>query len=524
MTHELHPGPVEGYDPPPLEPTQNINPIGQITKEEVILAVKSMGLSKSPGPSGLGPAHWRVIIQVPGVPEVLAQAFNEILGSAQKREYRDLYAFRLALIPKDGAAGKYRPVAIGETITMAFHKILLSRLKAQVTGYLEHEQIAFRRNAHAVGVRMAFNAMQKEGTQAVSLDIQNAFNSIPREEILHGLDEAHVPLILRNYIEAFLQLRHAAHLDSVPCGVPQGDPLSMMLYCLGQNAFLRQLKLKHPNLIAYADDVLIFHDNISVDATDIIREASDLARHFGLTVNIDKCKSSQRGQEVTFLGAPVSRERLSIAPKAIANAVEHLKLVMESPISHHAKLTLVRICVVPMANYAPLVEMESPHEPYDSFDMRVGTALAGLLDSDPKKWVEFLAAPKDKGGLGVHLPGVYHKQLRDAFETLDLATGHRDEIAMRSDLQANSGSYANRVLGSLMMLPDDAFRRLAVRCGLGPTIPTDWLLSSSCTLCGTKMSEDHILNCRQTHLYRVMRHAAIVCWLYDHLVSRRSAP
>ena len=35
------------------------------------------------------------------------------------------------------------------------------------------------------------------------------------------------------------------------------------------------------------------------------------------------------------------------------------------------------------------------------------------------------------------------------------------------------------------------------------------------------MSEDHVLNCRQTHLYRVMRHDAIVCWLYDYLVSRK---
>ncbi|EES99673.1 Reverse transcriptase/endonuclease, putative [Giardia duodenalis ATCC 50581] len=234
-----------------------------------------MGLSKSPGPSGLGPAHWRILIQVQGVPEILAQAFNEILGSAQKREYRDLYAFRFALIPKDGVAGKHRPVAIGETITMAFHKILLSRLKAQVTGYLEHEQIAFRRNAHAVGVRMAFNSMQKEGTQAVALDMQNAFNSIPKEEILHGLDEAHVPLVLRNYTEA----RSAPRLG------PLRRPAEHDAYCLGQNALLRQLKL-----IAYADDVLIFHENISVDAADIIREASDLARRFGLTVNVDKCK------------------------------------------------------------------------------------------------------------------------------------------------------------------------------------------------------------------------------------------
>ena len=49
----------------------------------------------------------------------------------------------------------------------------------------------------------------------------------------------------------------------------------------------------------------------------------------------------------------------------------------------------------------------------------------------------------------------------------------------------------------------------------------DWLISSSCTLCGTKMSEDHILNCRQTHLYRVMRHDAIVCWLHDHIATRK---
>lgn len=89
----------------------------------------------------------------------------------------------------------------------------------------------------------------------------------------------------------------------------------------------------------------------------------------------------QEHPEVTFLGAPVSRQRLSIATKA----AENLKLVIESPISHHAKLTLVCICVVPMASYAPLVEMESPHEPYESFDRQVGEALAGMLDSSPAR-------------------------------------------------------------------------------------------------------------------------------------------
>ena len=123
VAHELHPGPLEGYEAPVLQPTENMDLPAKITEEEVVRAVKSMGLSKSPGPSGLGPAHWRVLIQVQGVPEALAQAFNEILGAAQRRGYRALYEFRLVLIPKDETGSKYRPIAISETIMMAFHKI-----------------------------------------------------------------------------------------------------------------------------------------------------------------------------------------------------------------------------------------------------------------------------------------------------------------------------------------------------------------------------------------------------------------
>ncbi|ESU40766.1 Reverse transcriptase, partial [Giardia duodenalis] len=196
--------------PPPPEPTQNMDIPVKITEEEVIRAVRSMGLSKSPGP-----AHWRILIQVQGVPEILAQAFNEIFCAAHRRGYRALYEFRLVLIPKDEEGNKYRPVAISETIMMAFHKIVL---RTQILAFLETEQIAFRLNAHAVGVRMAYMEMQRDGTQAVSLDIANTFSSIPREGILRGLDQANVPLVLRNYIEAFLPMRHAAHLDSVPCG------------------------------------------------------------------------------------------------------------------------------------------------------------------------------------------------------------------------------------------------------------------------------------------------------------------
>ena len=74
----------------------------------------------------------------------------------------------------------------------------------------------------------------------------------------------------------------------------------MMLYCLGQNAYMRQIKALYPNIVASADDIVIFHNDLETDATEIIKHA----KHYGLTINADKCRSSQRGQEVAFPGCP----------------------------------------------------------------------------------------------------------------------------------------------------------------------------------------------------------------------------
>ena len=46
-------------------------------------------------------------------------------------------------------------------------------------------------------------------------------------------------------------------------------------------------------------------------------------------------------------------------------------------------------------------------------------------------------------GPGVHLPGAYHKQLRNAFNTLDAGAGHREGAAPRTDLHIGSCSSAN---------------------------------------------------------------------------------
>ena len=88
-------------------------------------------------------------------------------------------------------------------------------------------------------------------------------------------------------------------------------------------------------------------------------------------------------------------------------------------------------------------------------------------------------------------------------------------------LAIGGAEYANRALGALRILPDDAFRRLTAACGLAPDVPLARPLTTDCSLCGLRMSENHIVNCKQMQLYRVRRHDAVVLWLFNHLASRR---
>ncbi|ESU37228.1 Dihydrolipoamide acyltransferase [Giardia duodenalis] len=71
-----------------------------------------------------------------------------------------MFEFRAILIPKESDG--YRPIAIGETVTNIFHRVLLKRL-IKHANYLSCEQIAFKQNAYAVGVRRAHELISRRG-------------------------------------------------------------------------------------------------------------------------------------------------------------------------------------------------------------------------------------------------------------------------------------------------------------------------------------------------------------------------
>ncbi|ESU39676.1 Hypothetical protein DHA2_151264 [Giardia duodenalis] len=187
-----------------------------------------------------------------------------------------------------------------------------------------------------------------------------------------------------------------------------------------------------------SDDIVALHDE-AYPAGAIVQQATAEAAAMGLTIRSDRCKSTMAGEEVTFLNHPVSPTPASLAPKAIAGAETALKKIERAPITTHQKLILVSLCVVPMVNYAPLVEVTSDKADYEELDRRVAQSFSKITSRSCDRLVDFLAYPKEKSGLGLLMPGLCHDELRRVWASLDVNKGTRDPVELSVDGQALQG-------------------------------------------------------------------------------------
>ncbi|ESU34875.1 Hypothetical protein DHA2_152589 [Giardia duodenalis] len=324
------------------------------TEEEMRKALFGTLNKKASGVSGLGPVQLKAMKQSDSFVKYLTQAYNELTTHPEAMsDVTAMFEFRAILIPKesDGYPDRDRrdghehlPPRPAEAAGQA------CQLPLMRADRLQAERIRGRREE---GPR----AHQQAGMHAASLDIKNAFNSLPR---------AGVPKVLIDYIRNFLDLRHSRDVKCEVCGVPQGDPLSMFLFCMATERLLRRLKEGH-HLPCLADDIVALHDE-AYPAGAIVQQATVEAAAMDLTIRSDKCKSTMAGEEVTFLNHPVSPTPASPARKAIAGAETALRKIERTPITIHQKLILLSLCVVPMVNYAPLVEITSDKADYEELD------------------------------------------------------------------------------------------------------------------------------------------------------------
>jgi hypothetical protein len=184
---------------------------------------------------------------------------------------------RLCLLRKEGrpadSPSGYRPIVLLDEVGKMFERIIARRILTHLedTGpNITERQFGFREGRStmdAVGTLRDFveeAAQREEGVIAVSLDIANAFGSLPYEVIGEALRYHQVPSYLRAIVGHYLSDRVVLYEGAegrlsrrMESGVPQGSVLGPLLWNIGFDWAIRGAQLPRMATICYADDTMV---------------------------------------------------------------------------------------------------------------------------------------------------------------------------------------------------------------------------------------------------------------------------
>jgi hypothetical protein len=219
----------------------------EITVEQIRTAVRCTAPNKAPGPDGLTN---RVLQQaLPLIDkhlQSLAQATIDVGYFPKQLRHSTTIVLRKPGKPDYTKSKAYRPIALENTIGKILESVI-----AKILSYLvENNSLLPRGHYGARPGRSTEDAMmhlsesihaawkEQEVFTALYLDVAGAFNNVHHGRLIHNLRKRKVPLFIVNWVKSFLEGRSTqlsfngstSKRIPVPAGVPQGSPLSPLLY------------------------------------------------------------------------------------------------------------------------------------------------------------------------------------------------------------------------------------------------------------------------------------------------------
>lgn len=222
---------------------------------------------------------------------------------------------RLVLIPKactNGGPLKYRPICLLDDVGKRLERIIAERIKSYLQeerrANLSERQHGFRNGRSTIDAMLNMKeyiqeAMhQEQVTIGVSLDIRNAFNSIPWGTITEIMRRKKFPMHLIKIIDSYLKDRFIRYKNCegqicerrVMAGVPQGSVLGPVLWNIAFDSVLETRVCPDCRIIAYADDTLLLvraRDNNTALARTNICVAAVVNKIEGLGLQVAASKT-----------------------------------------------------------------------------------------------------------------------------------------------------------------------------------------------------------------------------------------
>lgn len=307
--------------------------------------------NKAPGPDGIPGRAWVLAL------DELGDRFRRLLDACLRTgRFPALWKTgRLVLLKKDGRPAEspsaYRPIVMLDEADKLFERVIANRLirhLGEVGPDLSDEQFGFRVGRSTVDAILRVKAYSEDAVAqggvmlAVSLDIANAFNTLPWACVGEALKYHRVPPYLCRIVGAYLSERYVSypgrdghlHRREMSCGVPQGSVLGPLLWNIGYDWVLRGDLPSGAGVSCYADDTLVMArgDTFEVAArlaTEAVTLVVGRIEMLGLKVALGKTEA------LCFHGprrAPPRGSHISIGEVRIevGSSMKYLGLVLDS--------------------------------------------------------------------------------------------------------------------------------------------------------------------------------------------------
>lgn len=300
--------------PETAEPRQTDDVVPPVLEVELELAIlKLRAKNKAPGPDGIHGRAWVIALRE------LGDRFRGLLSNCLElgRFPTTWKTGRLVLLKKDGrpadSPSAYRPLVMLNEADKLFERIIAARLVQHLRWEgpdLSDHQFGFRVGRSTIDAINLVKCRSEEVVAsggvmlAVSLDIANAFNTLPWACVREALKYHEVPSYLRRIVSAYLSGRYITYTGrngglirrEMSCGVPQGSVLGPLLWNIGYDWVLRGTLNQGAGVVCYADDTLVtargetFNEAVSL-VTVSVAQVVDRIEQLGLRVALDKSEA-----------------------------------------------------------------------------------------------------------------------------------------------------------------------------------------------------------------------------------------